>query len=141
MTIKIDRAQLAQVFKDHQTLRAFEQALEDVSTTIPNNISDMQALATDASLSAASAKSGVARLDALITALEAFVNTQRTASATINRLEARIADLETQLMGMRSIRIEVQQQIETQFTALSRSINMDGLRRQIDDIQTLVQAS
>ena len=123
MTIKIDRAQLAQVFKDHQTLRAFEQTLEDVSTTIPGNISDMQALALDASLSAASAKAGVSRLDALITALDALVNTQRTASATINRLETRIADLEKHI------------------TALSRSTDVDGLRRQIDDIRTLVQAS
>lgn len=119
----LDRQILASITKNHQAIVALERVFEDVGTTIPDNVSDAQALALDASLSAASAKSGVARLDTLTAALEAFVNTQRAASATISRLEARIADLEVQL------------------TALRRSIDADGLRRQINDIQTLVQAS
>lgn len=119
----LDRQMLASITKNHQAIVALERVFEDIGTTLPDNISDAQVLAIDASLSAASAQAGVARLDALTASLNAFINTQRTAGATISRLEARIADLEKQL------------------AALSRSVNVDGLRRQINDIQTLVQAS
>lgn len=46
--MKLNRAQLAEVFKNHETLRAFEQMNVDVTTAIPGTIEEANALAGQA---------------------------------------------------------------------------------------------
>ena len=48
----LNRSQLAQVFQEHDTLRAFEQALYDVGVTLPDDISNALSVAEQALIAA-----------------------------------------------------------------------------------------
>jgi cell fate (sporulation/competence/biofilm development) regulator YmcA (YheA/YmcA/DUF963 family) len=144
--MKLNRSQLAQVFTNHETLRAFEQALQDVNETLPSATSDVQAIATDASQRATNVGGDVARLLGVVGALEALAYSKRDEAATIRRLEGRIADLEV-IIQQRHSESTVQRlqsrvaELESQIIALSRAVNLDRMQKQINDLQTLLQAS
>jgi hypothetical protein len=66
MGVRLNRNQLADVFREHDTLRAFEQALYDVDITLPSTIEEANALAGAA---LAVAQMATAALSALVDSL------------------------------------------------------------------------
>lgn len=122
-TRQINRQKLAQVFKDPELMKTFENVLLDVSTTIPESSTSAQLTANDARARAINAQSDVDQLEVLVATIEAFIYAQRNDRATISALQNRVDFLETQV------------------NALIRRTDIDTLRRQINDLQSLLLAS
>jgi hypothetical protein len=118
----LNRAKLAQVFKDPETLRAFEAVLQGVSTTLPADVTVALLTANDARSRAITAQSEVDALEILFADTDALVKTGRDRGAEIHSLMRRIEDLEARLL------------------AAERNARRD-YRREIEDLQTLVMTA
>ena len=92
--MKLNRNQLGQVFKEHDTLRAFEMALQAVDDTLPSTIEE----------AAQQAAMGVATVNAALSALsDAAALIQQLATAQVTAgLSDRIAALESEVEALRA---------------------------------------
>jgi hypothetical protein len=90
----LNRSQLSQVFKEHDTLRAFEQALSAVSITLPSTIEE----------AAQQAALGVATVNVALAALSdvAGLIQQLAAAQTTVGLSDRLAALESEVEALRA---------------------------------------
>lgn len=114
----LDRRTLSQFLPNQEAVRAFEKALRDVSETLPAATASAQSTADEA-LIMVGAKASSEALRLLLDMVSAYVLAQRTDRALIGALERRVAELESELH------------------ALPRRGDIDQLRRQFDELQSL----
>lgn len=123
----ISRSNLATFLKSPELIKQFEDLTSDVATVLPVAVGETAQMVSDAAevailamTAAAAAKSQADRLAGLVEELSLLARTQRTPNSEIARLQQRIEVMEMALL------------------ALQRGSNIDALRKQIDDLQTIV---
>jgi polyhydroxyalkanoate synthesis regulator phasin len=117
---EFDRSVLAQLFpRNPKAMADFEKLNRAVDVTLPEAAANAQTAADEARLLASLERSSVDAIKPLLETLNTHLQTARSDRATIAALERRVADLETRLL------------------ALQRNSDIDQLRRQLNDIQSL----
>lgn len=116
----IARAALAEVFKSREMIAVIENLSQDVRETLPVAADAAQATANDARDRAIAAQDDADRIDILLATLDAFVQMQRSERATIDTLRRRVEELELRLL------------------AADRRHDTDGLRKQLEELRSIV---
>lgn len=125
-TKAITRDKLAKVFKDHELIKLIENIADDLSKAVPQDMESVEQIANEAqqaavlAIGAVKAAQGAAdRLEKLIEQARIEMLLQPDLRSTVEAQRQRIAELEARIES-------------------TRTPDLAGLQRQIDELKTLV---